>query len=59
MKWLAKLRWGELTRDYCEVCGVRLRVKQRVEIASIVADDLGGTAMIATFCKTDAPKESP
>lgn len=60
-RWLARLRYGDLTRDRCEVCGARLRARQRVEIREstpVAAFDgiPGGFDMAATYCRKDAPR---
>lgn len=57
--WWATRRYGPLTRDRCETCGRPLRERQRVEVTEIIeTNDLGGSAMSATYCTEDAPKEA-
>lgn len=54
------VRWpfhrAAMTRDRCETCGRRLTVRDRVEVTDVIErTDLGGSAMVATYCRKDAP----
>ena len=59
MSWLRRRRCGSrLTCDRCERCGTTLTEKNRVEIVEVIeVDDLGGTSLVAVYCRRHAPKD--
>lgn len=64
MRWPWKRKSREpFTLDACEVCGIRLRASERVEIMAWAprrdpGGGLGGGGVSATYCKAHAPQEA-
>ncbi len=55
------VRWpfakSPMTHDRCEVCGLHLRAKNRVERLTILDDfEYGGSGIVNVYCRKHAKK---